>query len=154
MEELNMAKLTKQSFQYFKGISELRCGWTVEDDYYEEVIQPQLDLMRGAMYRAEFMFKCLYPNERPLSKEDYKRTRYAHRNISNKYHSLSQVQKKSVDDAFQRNIRKMKICKGIYPFGLSFEEAIKDEEIKRYYEKGLYKEGSFVHKFIAPIHKF
>ena len=50
-------------------------------------------------------------------------------------------------------MRKLKIEKGVYPLGLSFEEAIKDEEIKRYYEKGLYKEGSFVHKFIAPITK-
>lgn len=25
-----MAKLTKQSFQYFKGMSELKCGWTVD----------------------------------------------------------------------------------------------------------------------------
>ena len=149
-----MAKLTKQSFQYFKGVYELPCGWTVEDDYYEEVIQPQLDLMKWAMYRAEFMFKCSYPNERPLSKEDYKRTRYTHMKICDKRDCLMQVEKQSTADGRNRGHRKMQIVKGIYPFGLSFEEAIKNEEIKRYYEKGLYKKGSFVHKFIAPIHRF
>ncbi len=147
-----MAKITKESFKYFKGVYELQCGWTVDDDYYDEVIQPQLDLMKNAMFRAEFMFKCLYPNERPLSKEDYKRTRFTHRAIDRKFSTLSQVQKKSEDEAFQRGMRKMKICKGIYPFGLSFEEAIKDEDIKRYYETGRYKKGSFVAKCIAPLH--
>ena len=147
-----MAKVTKESFRYFKGVYELHCGWDVDDDYYDEVIQPQLDLMRNAMYRAEFMFKCLYPNERPLSKEDYKRTRFTHRSIWRKYTTLSQVQKKSDDEAFQRNMRNMKISKRVYPFGLSFEEAIKDEDIKTYYETGRYKKGSFVAKCIAPLH--
>ena len=148
-----MAKLTEQSFQYFKGMSELKCSWTVEDDYYEEVIKPQMAIMRATQIRAEFMFKCLYKGEKPLSKEDYKRTRYAHTKISNKLHQLYQVETKSRAEARNRGMRKLKIEKGVYPLGLSFEKAIKDEEIKRYYEKGLYKEGSFVHKFIAPITK-
>ena len=117
-----MAKLTKESFQYFKGIYELPCGWVVEDDYYEDVIQPQLDLMKNAKYRAEFMFKCLYPNEKPLSKEDYKRTRYTHRKICDKRSTLMQVRTKSEDESFQRMGRKLKIVKGIYPTGMSFEE--------------------------------
>ena len=125
-----MAKLTKESFQYFKGIYELPCGWVVEDDYYEDVIQPQLDLMKNAKYRAEFMFKCLYPNEKPLSKEDYKRTRYTHRKICDKRSTLMQVRTKSEDESFQRMGRKLKIVKGIYPTGMSFEEAMENEEIK------------------------
>ena len=147
-----MAKVTKESFQYFKGVGELRCGWVVEDEYYEEVIRPQLDLMKNSIIRAEFMFKCLYKGERPLSKEDYNRTRYTHTKISNKFHQLSQVETKSHQEGMNRWFRKMQICKGIYPLGLTFEEAIKDEEIKRYYEKGLYKSGSFVAKHIAPLH--
>lgn len=147
-----MAKVTKESFKYFKGIHELQCGWTVDDDYYDEVIQPQLDLMKNAMYRAEFMFKCLYKGERPLSKEDYKRTRFTHRSIWRKYTTLSQVQKKSEDEAFQRNMRKMKISKGIYPLGMSFDEAMENDEIKRFYETGKYKKGSFVAKCIVPLH--
>ena len=147
-----MAKVTKESFRYFKGIYELQCGWIVDDDYYDKVIQPQLDLMKNAIYRAEFMFKCLYPNERPLSKEDYKRTRFAHRSIWRKYTTLSQVQKKSEDESFQRNMRKMKICKGIYPTGMSFDEAMENDEIRRFYETGKYKKGIFVAKCIVPLH--
>lgn len=147
-----MAKLTKESFQYFKGIYELPCGWVVEDDYYEDVIQPQLDLMKNAKYRAEFMFKCLYPNEKPLSKEDYKRTRYTHRKICDKRSTLMQVRTKSEDESFQRMGRKLKIEKGIYPTGMSFDEAMENEEIRRYYETGGYKKGSFVAKCIVPLH--
>ena len=150
-----MAKVTKESFQYFKGIYELPCGWTVDDDYYDEVIQPQLDLMKNAIYRAEFMFKCLYPNERPLSKEDYKRTRYTHMKLCDKRDTLMQVEKQSRADARARGHRKMQIVKGLYPFGIEFDDAIeKYDEIKEYYEKGTYKMNSFVHKFIAPIHRF
>lgn len=148
-----MGKVTKESFRYFKGVRELRCGWVVEDDYYKEVIQPQLDKMKWAKYRAEFMFKCLYPNERPLSKEDYKRIRYTHRRICSKRSTLMQVEKKSEHEASQRFCRRLKIEKGVYPLGWSFEEAIeKSEEIRRYYELGRYKKGSFVAKCIAPLH--
>lgn len=147
-----MAKLTKESFQYFKGVYELHCGWTVDDDYYNEVIEPELNKMRWAKYRAEFMFKCLYPNERPLSKEDYKRTRYAHRKICDKHDCLAQVRTKSEDESFQRMGRKLKIEKGIYPTGMSFDEAMENEEIRRYYETGRYKKSSFVAKCIVPLH--
>ena len=147
-----MAKLTKESFQYFKGVYELHCGWTVDDDYYNEVIEPELNKMRWAKYRAEFMFKCLYTNERPLSKEDYKRTRYAHRKICDKHDCLAQVRTKSEDESFQRMGRKLKIVKGIYPTGMSFDEAMENEEIRRYYETGRYKKGSFVAKCIVPLH--
>ena len=147
-----MAKVTKESFQYFKGVYELHCGWTVDDDYYREVIRPQLKLMRMAIIRCEFAFKCLYKGEKPLSKEDYARVRYTHRKLNAKFSTLSQVQTKSDDEAFQRGIRKMKISKGVYPFGLSFDEALKDDDIKRYYETGRYKKGSFVAKCIAPLH--
>ena len=150
-----MAKITKQSFEYFKGVYELKCGWCVEDEYYEEVIQPQLDLMKWAEIRAEFMFKCLYPNEKPLSKEDYKRTRYTHMKIWDKRSTLMQVEKQSRADARNKGHRKMQIVKGLYPFGISFDEAIENyEESKQYYEKGTYKRNSFIHKFIAPIHRF
>lgn len=150
-----MVKLTKQSFQYFKGVYELPCGWCVEDQYYEEVIQPELDKMKWAKYRAEFMFKCLYPGERPLSKEDYKRTRYTHMKICDKLSTLYQVETKSQKEARGRGMRKLKIQKGLYPFGIRFDEAIeKYPEIKKYYEEGTCKQGSFVHKFIMPIHRF
>ena len=145
-------KLTKQSFQYFKGVYELHCGWVVDDDYYDEVIKPELRKMKWAKYRCEFAFKCLYPNEKPLSKEDYKRTRYAHKKICSKRSTLMQVERKSVHEANQRFVRKMKIEKGVYPLGMDFKEAMKNDEIKRYYELGRYKKGSFVAKCIAPLH--
>lgn len=146
-------KLSKESFQYFKGIYELKdCGWIVSDEYYDEVVQPQLDLMKNTIYRAEFVFKCLYPNEKPLSKEDYSRIRYTHRKILQKRDTLMQVRTESENESFQRFGRKMKIEKGIYPLGISFEEAMKNEEIKRYYEKGLYKKESFVARHIVPLH--
>lgn len=147
-----MAKLTKESFQYFKGKKQLKCGWVVEDEFYEEVINPELKKMKWAMYRAEFMFKCLYPNEKPMSKEDYSRTRYAHRKIRDKRDHLMQVRTKSEHEANQRWGRKMKIEKGIYPTGMSFDEAMENEEIRRYYETGMYKKGSFVAKCIVPLH--
>ena len=68
-----MVKLTKESFQYFKGVYELPISWTVEDEYYDRVIQPELDKMYWTQKRAEFMLECLYPNEKPLSKRDYGR---------------------------------------------------------------------------------
>lgn len=146
-------KLSKESFQYFKGIYELKdCGWIVSDEYYDEVVQPQLDLMKNAIYRTEFAFKCLYPNEKPLSKEDYSRTRYTHRKILQKRDTLMQVRTESENESFQKFSRKMKIEKGIYPLGISFDEAMENEEIKRYYEKGLYKKGSFVARHIVPLH--
>ena len=145
-------KLTKQSFQYFKGVYELHCGWVVDDDYYNEVIKTQLRKMKWAKYRCEFAFKCLYPNEKPLSKEDYKRTRYAHKKICDKMDCLAQVRTKSENESFQRMGRKLKIEKGVYPLGMDFEEAMKNDEIKRYYELGRYKKGSFVAKCIAPLH--
>lgn len=146
-----MSKITKESFRYFKGIYELHCGWIVDDEYYDETIKPQLDLMKWAMFRCEFAFKCLYPNEKPLSKEDYGRTRYTHEKICSKRSTLMQVRTKSEDKSFQRNMRALKIQKGIYPTGMSFEEALENEEIKKYYETGRYKKGSFVAKCIVPL---
>lgn len=146
-------KLTRKSFQNFKGVSELKCGWIVEDRYFEEVIRPEIDKMHHTQIMAEFAFKCLYKGERPLSKEDYKRVRYTHEKIRSKKSSLMQVRTKSEDEAFQRNIRAMKIQKGIYPTGIPFEEALQNEEIKKYYEEGRYKKGGFVAKHIVPIHR-
>ena len=148
-----MSKISKESFQYFKGVYELHCGWIVDDDYFKEVIEPELNKMRVTQIRAEFMFKCLYPNERPLSKEDYKRTRYAHRKICDKHDCLAQVRTKSENESFQRMCRKLQIQKGIYPLGLSFDEAMDDEEIKDFYETGRYKGGSFVAKCIVPLNR-
>lgn len=147
-----MAKLTKESFRYFKGKKQLKCGWTVEEDYYKKVIRPEIRKMNATIIRAEFMFKCLYPDERPLSEGDYKRIRYTHRKICDKRDHLSQVRTNSEDEAFQRGMRKLKISKGVYPLGLSFDEAMENEEIRRYYETGRYKRGSFVAKCIVPLH--
>ena len=67
--------------------------------------------------------------------------------------SISHVRTKSEVQAFNRGMRKLQIGKGLYPFGISENEAIeKYDEIKRYYETGRYKKGSFVDKHIAGIH--
>ena len=149
-----MAKLTRKAFEHFKGIYELKeCSWIVDDDYYKEVVEPELDKMLHTKYMAEFMFKCLYPDERPLSKKDYGRTRFTHRKIDEKMNTLAQVRTKSEDEAFQRGWRRLQIGKGLYPFGIREDDAIeKYEEIRIYYEEGRYRRGSFVDKFIAHIH--
>ena len=148
-----MSKISKEAFEHFKGIYELECGWVVDDDYYEEVIKPEVDKMYWTCKRAEFMFKCLYPGEKPLSKQDYARTRFTHDKIYEKMDTTFQIRTKSEDEAFQRGWRRLQIGKGLYPFGISESEAIeKDEEIKRYYETGCYKRGGFVDKFFANIH--
>lgn len=138
---------------YFKGICELPCGWTVEEEFYNAVIKPELRKMRHTEIMAEFMFKCLYKGEKPLSKEDYKRTRFTHRKIWSKRTTLAQVRTKNEVKAFAKKMRRWKIEKGVYPLGLNFEEALKNEEIKKYYEDGLYAAGSFVEKVIVPINK-
>ena len=75
--------------------------------------------------------------------------------MADKRRTLMQVEKKSQQEARCRGNRKMQIIKGFcVPFDVCFDEAMENEEIKRYYEKGVYKRNSFVHKFIAPIHRF
>ena len=138
---------------YFKGTKELKIGWVCKDEDYEKV-QEQMDLLRAAKYRAEFMFKCLYKGERPLSKEDYARTRRTHSEIRSKLNGLAQVRTETQHNNQQKGMRKLKIQKGIYPTGLSWEEALQDEEIKRFYETGRYKRGSFVARFIVPLNRF
>lgn len=151
-----MVKLTKESFQYFKGVYELPISWTVEDEYYEEVIQPELDKMYWTQKRAEFMLECLYPNEKPLSKRDYGRTRFTLERIMDKRLTLMQVEKKSQQEARCRGDRKMQIIKGFcVPFDVCFDDAIENyPEIKKYYEEGRCKQGGFIHKVIMPIHRF
>ena len=76
---------------------------------------------------------------------------YDDEKICSKRSTLMQVRTKSEDKSFQRNMRALKIQKGIYPTGMSFEEALENEEIKKYYETGRYKKGSFVAKCIVPL---
>ena len=150
--------VTKKAFQHFKGIYELPCGWEVEDEYYKEVIEPEIDKMYWTCIRAEFMYKCLYDGEKPLSKRDYGRTRFTHDTIHDKMTTLFQVRTKSEIRAFNRGIRKMQIQKALYATKLQkvpFKELLEEyEELKNYYERGVYKRGGYIDKFVQCIHRF
>lgn len=150
--------VTKKAFQHFNGIYELECTWTVTEKYHKEVIQPEINKMMHTKYMAEFMFKCTFKDEKPLSKKDYGRTRYTHNIICDKIDTLYQIRTDIERKKFSMGIRKLQIEKGLYPFKTgdkSFDELIEEyEELKLYYEEGKYKKGSFVDRYIAHISKF
>lgn len=147
-----MAKMSKKAFEHFKGVYERKnCGWVVDNETMEELDQ-EYKKMKNTMWRIKFAYTCLYKGEKPLSKKDYARVRFTERKIQNKMDSICHVQTYEEVEAFGRGIRRLQIGKGLYPFGIGEDEAIeKYPEIKKYYETGRYKRGSFVDKYIACI---
>lgn len=150
--------VTKEAFHHFKEINDFNCSWIVEDDFYKTEIEPEIKKIKQTRLRAEFMYKCLYLGEKPLSKKDYGRTRYTANLLWQKASSLCNVKTKSEDEAFQKGMRRLQIEKGLYPFksnGKTIDERIEDNpELKKYYETGRYTRGGFVDKYIADIHRF
>ena len=133
-----MAKMSKKAFEHFKGAYELQCGYIVEDDYYEEVIEQELKKMDNTILRIEFMYKCLYDGEKPLSRKDYGRTRFTERTIRDKRTTLYQVRTKSESDAFQRGMRNLNLQQKTY--GIYSWDKMKDTEFAQdYIEKGVIK---------------
>ena len=152
-----MAKVTKKAFEHFKGVYEMECGWTVDNETMEALNQ-EWQKMKNTMWRIKFAYTCLYEGEKPLSKKDYGRVRFTERTIQQKMDSICHVYTHDEVNAFNRKIRRWQIEKGLYPFktgGKSFNELIEEhEELRIYYEEGRYKRGSFVDKYIAHIHRF
>ena len=136
-----MAKISKKAFEHFKGAYELQCGYIVEDEYYNEVIEPELKKMGNTLLRIEFMYKCLYPNEKPLSRKDYGRTRFTERTIRDKRTNLYQIRTKSENETFQRGMRSLNLQQKTY--GIYSWNDLKDTEFAHdYIEKGVIKKDA------------
>ena len=138
--------VSKEAFHHFDG---RKFSYIFPDELLAE--RDELcDKMRHTRILAEFSFKCMGG----MSKKDYRRCRYTHELLCNKISSLLNCKTESQDQRFQQGFRKLQIDKGLYPFGISANEAIeKFPEIRKYYETGWYKRGSFVDMHIAGINR-
>lgn len=147
-----MAKLTKKAFQHFNDDFG---GYIVEDEM-KPLIDAEYNKIRNTLYRMAFAYKCLYPNERPLSKRDYARLKFTEDVLWNKKTGLMQKRTKSENEAFQRGMRMLQLQKGCYPFQIDVRAEIENgnEEFCKFYYEGRYKKGSFIDKFVAHLHRF
>ena len=119
---------------------------------YPDELEQEHDELTSKIYHtilmAEYSYKCMGG----LSRKDYARVRYTHERLNDKLNMLYNQVTVSQDEFMQRGWRKLQISKGLYPYGISVEDAIKEyPEIKNYYQTGVYKIGGFVDKHIAHI---
>lgn len=149
-----MKKINKKAFEHFKGVYELKCGWEVDDDFYNEVIDPEITKLTATIYRAEFAFKCCYPGERPLSKKDYARVRFTHRILEEKCSTLCHVRTRTEIEESGKGVRAFQIQKYLMGTDLSWEEALERPDVQMYIEEGRCKRGSWIHKYVVDIHHF
>jgi len=147
--------VTKNAFKHWDNELEKIAGYIIDDEL--EPLQKEIwKKLRHTKIMIEFSYKCLYDDERPLSKKDYGRLKFTENQIWQHKTSVANKRTKSKNEAFQRGCRRLQIEKGLYPFksnGKTIDERINENpEIKKYYETGRYKRGGFVDKYIANIH--
>lgn len=140
-----MAKMSKKAFKHFDD-TEI---YNVFDDELKSYRDELWYKMQATKFRAEFMFKCLYDGEKPLSKKDYSRTRFTHRKICDKMDRICNCKTKSEDQAFQEGCRKLLLSQKGYPFGLNAKNGMENPEIKKFIKTGKYKKGGFIDKWIV-----
>lgn len=123
--------------------------YIVTDEYYNKVIIPEIKKINSTKRRAEFMFKCLYPGEKPLSKQDYNRTRFTHRILSDKLTNLYQIKTESQNESFQKGMRKLDLQKKTYGI-FDWEDIENTVFVKDFIENGIINDVKFA-KLIGLI---